>query len=260
MVAEMTTVIENMNIYYEIVGDGADILFLHGWGSSVDAFRRMIMPLKRDFRCIALDLPGFGKSDLPKEPLDLDDYCRIVKKFIDELGLCNPILIGHSNGGRIALNMCAEHIVDPDKMILFGAAGIPPKKTFKQKARQRTFKIIKGALTLPIVKNYTESLLNDARAHFGSADYNSAPPVMRQTLVKLVNVDLTEKLHNITAQTLLIWGENDTATPLYTAKIMEREIKGSGLCVLNNCTHWCFIENPVQVDAILQSFLKGGNQ
>ena len=74
----MNTVIENMNLYYEIEGEGKDILFLHGWGSSVDAFRRMIMPLKSRFRCILIDLPGFGKSDLPKEPLSIDDYCRIV--------------------------------------------------------------------------------------------------------------------------------------------------------------------------------------
>lgn len=251
----MNTVIENMNLYYEIEGEGKDILFLHGWGSSVDAFRRMIMPLKSRFRCILIDLPGFGKSDLPKEPLSIDDYCRIVLKFMNELKLNNPIMIGHSNGGRITLNMCAEGMVNPEKIVLFGAAGIPLKKTFKQKMRTRCFKIIKGALTLPIVKNYTENLLNDARRHFGSADYNSAPPVMRQTLVKLINTDLTDKLHNIKASTLLIWGENDTATPLYTAKIMEREIEDCSLCVLNGLSHWAFIENPTQVDAILQNFL-----
>lgn len=252
----MNISVENFDIYYEIVGSGKDILFLHGWGSSVDAFKRMIMPLKANFRCISLDLPGFGKSSLPENPLDLNDYCRIVKKFIDELGLDNPIMIGHSNGGRIALNMCAEHTVNPKKIVLFGAAGIPLKKTFKQKARQRCFKIVKGALTLPIIRNYTQNLLEDARRHFGSADYNSAPPVMRQTLVKLINTDLTPKLHNITAQTLLIWGENDTATPLYTAKIMEKEIPDCGLCVLEGLTHWCFIENPARVDAILDSFFK----
>ena len=234
----MNVTVENMNIYYESVGSGEPILFLHGWGSSCDAFRRMILPLQTDFRCISLDLPGFGKSDTPQNPLDLSDYCRIVKEFIDELGLCDPIMIGHSNGGRITLNMCAAGMVNPKKIVLFGAAGIPIKKTFRQKARQRSFKIIKGILTLPIVRNYTENLLNDARNHFGSADYNSAPPVMRQTLVKLIN-------------------ENDTATPLYTAKIMEREIKGSGLCILEGLTHWCFIENPNRVDAILNCFLRG---
>lgn len=253
----MNVTVENMNIYYESVGSGEPILFLHGWGSSCDAFRRMILPLQTDFRCISLDLPGFGKSDTPQNPLDLSDYCRIVKEFIDELGLCDPIMIGHSNGGRITLNMCAAGMVNPKKIVLFGAAGIPIKKTFRQKARQRSFKIIKGILTLPIVRNYTENLLNDARKHFGSADYNSAPPVMRQTLVKLINEDITDRLHNIKAETLLVWGEKDTATPLYTAKIMEREIKGSGLCVLEGLTHWCFIEDPNRVDAILNCFLRG---
>lgn len=252
----MNVTVENMNIYYESVGEGEPILFLHGWGSSCDAFRRMILPLKSSFRCISLDLPGCGKSDLPENPLDLADYCRIVKKFMDLTGLCDPIMIGHSNGGRVTLNMCAQGMVNPKKIVLFGAAGIPVKKTFKQKARQRVFKIIKGALTLPFVKNYTENLLNDARNHFGSADYNAAPPVMRQTLVKLINEDITDRLHNIKAQTLLVWGENDTAAPLYTAKIMEREIKDSGLCVLKGLSHWCFIEDPNRIDAILNCFLR----
>lgn len=255
---EMT--VENIRLYYEIVGSGRDILFLHGWGSSREAFYRMILPLKADFRCILLDLPGCGKSALPENPLSLDDYCRIVKEFMNQLSLDSPIMIGHSNGGRITLNMCAEHMVDPEKIVLFGAAGIPPKKSARQKLRQRTFKLIKGALTLPIVKNYTASLLDDARRHFGSADYNAAPPVMRQTLVKLIHEDLTEKLHNITAETLLIWGENDTAAPLYTAKIMEREIKGSGLCVLEGLSHWCFIEDPARVDAILDCFLRSDSK
>lgn len=247
--------IENMRIYYEIQGEGEDILFLHGWGSSVDAWRRMIMPLISRYRCILIDLPGFGKSALPNTPLSLDDYCRIVKLFCDALSLNDPILIGHSNGGRIALKMAAEHSLCPKKMVLFGAAGIPLKRTFRQKARTRIFKMIKWVLTLPLVKNYSATLLDDARKHFGSADYNSAPPVMRQTLVKLINTDLTNELDKITASTLLIWGENDTATPLYTAKIMEEKIADCGLCVLPECTHWCFIERPGQVDAILANFL-----
>ena len=247
-----------IKLNYEICGQGEDILFLHGWGASLDSFRRMITPLSEHFRCISLDAPGCGKSELPKEPLTPDDYCKITKEFMDKIGLKNPIMIGHSNGGRTILNMCADGYCSPEKVVLFGAAGIKSKKTFKQKVRQTVYKTCRHVLTLPIIRNFTADTLDKLRSHFGSADYKSAPPVMRQTLVNLINSDVTDKLHKINASTLLIWGECDTASPLWMAKIMEKEIKDCGLVVMPSLTHWNFIENPVQTDAILQSFLLGG--
>ncbi|MBQ5590061.1 MAG: alpha/beta hydrolase, partial [Clostridia bacterium] len=186
------------------------------------------------------------------------DYCEITEEFIDKLGLKNPIMIGHSNGGRTILNMCGDGLVNPKKIVLFGAAGIKNKKTFKQKVRQTTYKTCRRILTLPIIRNFTADALDALRSHFGSADYKSAPPVMRQTLVNLINSDVTEKLSNIKASTLLIWGENDTASPLWMAKVMEEKIKDCGLVVMPGLSHWNFIENPVQTDAILNSFLLGG--
>ena len=112
-------------------------------------------------------------------------------------------------------------------------------------------------LTLPIIRLYTKDALDLLRSHFGSADYKSAPPVMRQTLVNPKNSDVTDKLHNIKASTLLIWGENDTASPLWMARIMEEKIKDCGLVVMPGCSHWNFVENPAQTDAILKSFLGG---
>ena len=111
---------------------------------------------------------------------------------------------------------------------------------------------------MPIIRNFTADALDKLRSHFGSADYKSAPPVMRQTLVNLINTDVSDKLHNITASTLLIWGENDTASPLWMARVMEKEIKDCGLVVMPGLSHWNFIENPLQVDAILNSFLLVG--
>ena len=110
-------------------------------------------------------------------------------------------------------------------------------------------------LTLPGFKSHTEGLLNKARGYFGSADYSSAPEVMRKTMVNLVNDDMTPYIDGIKAPTLLIWGENDTATPLYMAKILEKTISDCGLCVIKNTGHWSFVERPVEAHAILNSFL-----
>ena len=256
----MTVNINGVNINYEISGSGKDILFLHGWGSSLNAFDRIVAPLKAHFRCIALDLPGFGKSDIPTTPLNLQDYCSVVKEFLKTLKIKDPIMIGHSNGARIILKMCADKSVNPEKIVLFGAAGLRKKPTLRKKLRLYSYKTIKFLLTLPLIKHFTKEMLEAARKYYGSADYNAASPVMRQTLVNLVNVDLKNELHKITASTLLIWGENDTDTPLEFAKIMKEKIKDCGLCVIKGGTHWCFVENPAQVDLILNSFLEVNNE
>ena len=113
-------------------------------------------------------------------------------------------------------------------------------------------------LSLPVIKNHSEGLLNRARAHYGSADYNAAPPVLRQTLVKLVNTDLRDILPNIKAPTLLIWGENDTATPLSDAKTMEKLIPDAGLVVAHGTGHFSFLENQGLFTAVIKNFFKIG--
>ncbi|MBR3844335.1 MAG: alpha/beta hydrolase, partial [Clostridia bacterium] len=118
------------------------------------------------------------------------------------------------------------------------------------------FKTAKWFLTRKPWARACEPALQKVRNYFGSADYNNAPPVLRQTLVRVVNEDLTHHLPFITASTLLIYGENDTATPVVHAKIMEREIPDAGLCVIPDAGHWAFVEKPGHVAAIVESFLQ----
>lgn len=247
--------IDGIDINYTDEGQGEAVLLLHGWGSSCDAYKGIINTIKSKYRCIAPDFPGCGKSSIMETPWTVDDYTLFIKKFCDALGLENPIMFGHSHGGRVALKCAADGILSPRKIVLLDSAGLIPKKTIKQKLRARSFKIIKSVLTVPLWKGACEGLLNKARAHYGSADYNAAPPVLRQTLVNLVNTDIREVLPNIKASTLLIWGENDTATPLADAKIIESLIKDSGLCVIPNTGHWSFVENPHLAHAIIKNFL-----
>ena len=242
----MEITVKNLKINYVDEGSGVPILLLHGWGSGNIAFRSIINALKDRFRLIAPDFPGCGGSETMAEPWTLTDYEDFVLEFLQKLGIENPITMGHSHGGRVTLSLCAKGRLTPPKIILLDAAGLIPKKSLKQKARARSFKII---------KNYSGNLLEKARKHYGSADYNAAPQVLRSTLVNLVNTDLRDIIGNIKCPTLLIWGENDTATPLSDAKIIESLIPDAGLCVIKGAGHFSFVENPVQTNAILNSFL-----
>lgn len=247
--------IDGLNIEYTEMGQGQEVLLLHGWGSSFDVYNGVMNTLKDRCRLIALNFPGCGNSDTMHSPWNLDDYCNFVMKFIKLLNLNNPILIGHSHGGRVILKLTASGMLNPPKIILLDSAGLIPKKSLKQKLRAKSFKAIKTVLSLPVVKNYSEDLLNKARRHYGSADYNAAPEVLRKTMVSLVNTDLRDILHQIKCPTLLIWGENDTATPLSDAKIIESKISDAGLCVIKGAGHYSFCENPYQAHAILNSFI-----
>ncbi len=253
----MFTEIKGLKTEYLVSGKGeTPVLLLHGWGASFDTYRGVISALDDRCKLYAVNFPGCGKSEVMSEPWDLDDYCDFVLEFIEKMGIDNPILIGHSHGGRVTMKLCADGRLNPPKIVLLDAAGLIPKKSFKQRVRARNFKIIKKLLGLPIIKNHSEGLLNRARAHYGSADYNAAPPVLRQTLVKLVNVDIRDILQGIKCPSLLIWGENDTATPLEDAKTIEKLIPDAGLCVIKGAGHFAFCEKPYEAHAILRSFIK----
>ncbi len=248
--------IDGLNIEYTESGKGTPVLLLHGWGSSFEVYKSIIANLENRCRVVAVNFPGCGKSDTMKQPWNLDDYCNFVLKFMEALKLENPIMFGHSHGGRVTLKMTAEGMVNPPKIVLLDAAGLIPKKSLKQKFKAKSFKTIKTVLTLPVIKNHSANLLDKARKHYGSADYNAAPEVLRKTLVSLVNTDLRNILHKISCPTLLIWGENDTATPLCDAKIIESLIPDCGLCVIEGAGHYSFCEQPFKTNAILNSFIK----
>lgn len=249
--------INGLNINYTDYGSGKTILLLHGWGSSLEVWNRISEFYKANgnYRIVALDFPGCGKSPLPEKALVLDDYTNLVIGFCRYLKIENPIIFGHSNGGRVALSLLGQGLITAEKVVLFGSAGIKAKASPKKVLKIKAFKTAKFFLTLPFIKNYTEDLLNKTRAFFGSSDYNNAPEVMRKTLVSLVNSDISELLPNITVPTLLIWGSNDTAVPLSDAKKMEKLIPDAGLCVLEGCGHFAFIEKPYDVEMILKSFI-----
>ena len=251
----MNVVIDGLNINYTDIGEGTPVLLLHGWGSSCEVYTGFINTLKNRCRLVALDFPGCGKSDTMAEPWDLQKYCDFVLNFMAAVGLENPIMMGHSHGGRVTLYMTASGMVNPPKIVLLDAAGLIPKKTFKQKYRAKSFKAIKAVLTLPLIKNFSGSLLDKARRHYGSADYNAAPEVLRKTLVSLVNTDIRDILPNIKCPSLLIWGENDTATPLADAQVIEALIPDAGLCVIKGTGHFSFVERPYEANAIINSFI-----
>ena len=253
----MLTEIDGIKINYIDEGTGPDVLIIHGWGSSCHVFDGIINRFKDRFRFVAPDLPGCGESGVMGNPWTVADYADFIKKFIAAAKLENPIFMGHSHGGRVTLYMAGNGLISPEKIVLFGSAGIVNKKPLSVRLKIKAYKTAKKVLSSPLLRKPCAGILKDMEAKAGSADYRAAPPVLRRTLTNVVNTDVRDTLGNIKASTLLIWGEGDTATPIADGRLMEKLIPDCGLCPLKGAGHYCFLERPFDTFAILDSFLGG---
>lgn len=253
----MNTKIDGININYTEQGSGEAVLFLHGWGSNIKLWQGLIDTVSPAYKALALDMPGFGESEEPPAPWSVDDYVDFVLKFMATYNPKSVILVGHSFGGRVIIKMLQRQLpFEVKKIILIDSAGIKPKRTFKQKLSLLAYKTGRKFMSLPPMKKLFPDAVENMRKKRGSADYNSATPVMRQTLVKVVNEDLTKLLANIKASSLLIWGTADTATPLSDGELMEKLIPDAGLVKVTGAGHYSFLEAPEFVARVIKSFLK----
>lgn len=250
----MVITIDDQEIYYEIHGEGPPLLMLHGWGSHLNNFSALIDEYKTRYKVYALDFPGFGQSKEPTKALSIYDYAELTEKFMDTVGIETPIILAHSFGGRVSLIIGSRRRIP--KMILTGCAGLRPERSMGYYLKIYGFKIMKVLSKLPLLNLVFKEMVEDYRKKVGSSDYNSASPIMRQILSKVVGQDLKHHLKDITAPCLLIWGELDTATPLSDGKIMENEIPDAGLAVLKKATHYAFLEQHQHFVTIMNKFLE----
>ncbi len=287
----MTVNIDGMRIYYRDEGshheDRPALVLLHGWGSNTELFDGIYRLASPQYRVIGPDFPGAGQSEEPAEPMDLDDYVSFVEKF---LAAAAPeeqemIFLGHSHGGRVMIRLAARRARAAEarepggnstdlastesvntisgsfritSMILVDSAGIVPAKTGEQSRKTARYKRYKAILTKSGLTRLFPGALDALQKKFGSADYAAASPVMRQTMVRVVNTDLTDEMPSVKMPVLLIWGDADTATPIADGKRMEELMPEAGLAVIPGAGHFSFLDNPVLFGRILASFLKIG--
>ncbi len=246
---------QDLEINYTRTGNGQTLLFLHGWGANLESFNCISEPLAAHYEVIALDFPGFGKSTEPKSPWQLDDYTQMTLSFINELNLKNVHLIGHSFGGRVSIKL--SQMMTPTKIMLLNSAGIKPKRNSLYYFKVYGYKAFKTIASLPLLSWVLKEPLEAYRELHSSSDYKMATPIMKQTLTKVVNEDLTPLLSKISVPVLLIWGDQDTSTPVEDAKKMAARIPDSGLVIFEGAGHFSYLEQPDRTLTILKSFIGG---
>ncbi|MDR1940446.1 MAG: alpha/beta hydrolase [Clostridiales bacterium] len=234
-------------IHHIINGDNVrgDVIFLHGFGGSTVSFAYAANIIsKQAFRTTLVDMYGFGKTPPLDRPMTLDDYVKSIEEIIEYYRMENVILTAHSFGGRVAIRLAASNR-RIKKLVLTDSAGIPPRRALKYYFKVYSYKLFKK---LGITLNT------------GSRDYKGLSDVMKKTFVNIVNDDLTPYLDKIDCPALLVWGKNDSETPLYMAEIMKKNISDSALIVFENCGHFCYLEEPYRFIKILSAFCVDGGE
>lgn len=252
----MRAQIGGLNIEYERAGKGAPVLILHGWGASIAAvwpIADCMVSLGRE--AVLFDFPGFGGSDEPGEPWGVPEYAALTREFIRAMDIEGCDVVCHSFGARVAIMLASDEPKLFNRLILVDAAGVRPKRSFSYYIKTYAYKCGKKLARIKALDRLFG--ISRRQQNAGSADYRALrSEVMRKTFVKTVNLDLTARLSRIENDTLLVWGEQDEATPLYMAKVMEARIPRAGLAVLAGAGHFSYAEKYGQFCAVMRAYFK----
>lgn len=256
---EKTVDVLGQKIRYHETGQGPNLIFLHGLGSSSEIWAANIGPLAEKYHVYAVDQIGFGRSDKPLIDYKIQTFVEFLQGFMQAAGISKASLVGNSLGGWIAADFAAQHPEMVDRLVLVDAAGMRP---------------VGGMGKLPVDLNpsslvsmrqimehvvYDKQFVTDAlvRHAFEAHLRNGDGYTIEQTLAGVFAADQfeDEKARNIHAPTLVLWGHDDALIPLSSAERFQKAISGAKLVVLNQCGHVPEIEKPQEFNQALLDFL-----
>lgn len=228
---------QTYSISYEIlnVDKSETIVFLHGWGANKEIMKQAFGSYLKEFKLVFLDLPGFGNSTIVK-PIKTDDYAKIVRIFLKSLHVDKYSVVGHSFGGKVGA------LLNPKNLILLSSAGILVDKSFKIKMKIRFFKIFKNIVPKSMYRL------------FASDDVSGMSQTMYEILKNVVDEDFREVFQNVTSETLIFWGKEDSATPLSSGEEISRIIKNSFFYPLEG-DHFFFIKNSKFIAEVINEHI-----
>ena len=222
------------------------MVLLHGYLSSKEAFAAQIAYFSKFYRVTAIDFLGFGGSRYLTNAFSVTDYAVWTEEVFRLLNVQKPHVIAHSFGCRVAIKLASMHPADGyfDKLLLTGAAGVILRRGLSYKIKVKAYRIVKKFFP------------NFAERKFGSEEYRSLSPVMKESYKKIVNEDLRACAKKIKNQVLLIEGRSDTVTPMREAEAYLACFENGQLAVIEG-GHFAFAENPLPFNLITEEFFYG---
>ena len=234
----------DVDINYVRYGDssGQSLVLLHGWGQNIEMMRPIGDRFK-NFDVVIFDLPGFGSTSEPPKFWSCYDYVDVIHEALSKLGIDNPIIVGHSFGGKLGLIYASRYQVH--KLVCLASPFCREIHNVTMKT-----KFLKFMKKVPVINR----LEDFAKRHIGSTDYRNASGIMRNIMVGHVNLDITDDVRLIKCPTLLIWGTNDEAVSIEKGYELEKLIPDAGIVVYEGCTHYAYLERLSQTINVLKSF------
>ena len=246
-----------MNIFFTKKGKGQKVILLHGWSGS----HLSMSPLQDElsqvgFEVYNLDLPGFGKTPLTKPSMTLSDYVLATLDFMKEQQIENPILIGHSFGGKISAKIAIGDSVIAG-LVLISASGIYPQNASKKGLMFKISGFGKVIFSLPILKIFFHPIRKFFYYYIvRERDYFNAGEKLRQTFININNEHLENNLRKIKVPTLIIWGEADRVTPLWMGKKMAELIPRARLEVIGGARHGLVFSYSEIISKLIYNYFK----
>lgn len=249
----MHIVVNGLLTQYDMRGKGKVVLLLHGWGDSAQTWHKLLPALASKYQVVVLDLPGFGATQPPQDVWNLDNYADFLHAFVDKLELKQPYaVIGHSNGGALALRTIALGKLQPTKLILLAASGIRSTN----KAKRLFLNILAktgNVATLWMPERYRAGL---RKSLYGAAGSDLlVVPGLQETFKKTVRQDTQADAKAIQTDTLLVYAEGDNDVPVSDGKRYHALIQNSKLEIIPSAGHFVHHDASEQVAQLVKDFL-----
>ncbi len=235
----MQKVIGEILVNYQVVGSGKkDMVVLHGWQASIEEWKRVADNFSEDgYRVFLIDLPGFGGTSRVQSDWGAYEYADFVVEFCKTMGVKNPVVIGHSFGGRVAIVLAGFKKIAISRLVLVDAAGMEMKSLKTRMVR--------------VLAPWFRWLPKNIKRILGSADYKNSGNMM-EIFKKVINQPLRYLLPEIKVPTVVVWGERDSILPLSEAKMIHKGILGSVFRIVWGAGHSPHVEKLDEFIQILK--------
>jgi pimeloyl-ACP methyl ester carboxylesterase len=254
-------------------GSGPPLLFLHGWSSNWQIFLLNIAAFMGTHRCVALDLPGFGASDMPAGSISIQGYARAVDAICEDLGVESVSIVGNSMGGFIGAEVALSFHTRVERLVLVSAAGLSTEHLAQTPAVVLARLMIAG---LPFTQPLQAQVVRRPRLRRAAMQWAvryperlSVPlahelvlsfgkPGFVPALKALLEYGYRDRLARIEIPVLIVWGRNDLLVPVGDATRYRRLIGDNARVVIFEDTgHAPMIERPTRFNELLRGFLAG---
>lgn len=275
-----TTTLDTLEIAYVKEGSGTQtLLFVHGLSSNADAWSHNIEVLKDNYLCVALDLPGYGKSSKPDADYTASYFAEVVYQFIEQLELKNVVLVGHSMGGQASIKLATTHPDVIEKLILVAPAGLERFSEAGAALMKSLFTVasVKNTTDEQISKNYAlnfheqpaevSKMIADRKRIKDASDFDAHCGAIVKSVSGMLDDTVYQDLEHIMQPTLVVFGKQDQLIPnryfnpgLTTeevGKVALDKIKTASLEFIDEAGHFVQFEKPNKVNRLIRQFVEG---